>query len=71
MMVKVGYMLHTVFDTDSMLVGYDNIALEPLLEMIEAGRKKTTSRRIRSTTSCYRSSKPYTTTARTLRAPSL
>lgn len=34
------YLLHTVFDTDGMLVGYGNIAPEPLLEMIAAGQKK-------------------------------
>ncbi|KAL2210849.1 dihydrodipicolinate synthase [Sarocladium strictum] len=34
------YLLHTVFDTDGMLVGYGNIAPEPLLEMIAAGKEK-------------------------------
>lgn len=32
------YLLHTCFDVDGMLVGYGNIAPEPLLEMIEAGK---------------------------------
>ncbi|ORX89512.1 hypothetical protein BCR34DRAFT_609230 [Clohesyomyces aquaticus] len=32
------YLLHTCFDIDGMLVGYGNIAPEPLLEMIEAGK---------------------------------
>jgi 4-hydroxy-tetrahydrodipicolinate synthase len=34
------YLLHTVFDVDGMLVGYGNIAPEPLIEMIEAGKAK-------------------------------
>lgn len=34
------YLLHTVFDVDGMLVGYGNIAPEPLLEMIKAGYEK-------------------------------
>ncbi|KAK0384412.1 hypothetical protein NLU13_8499 [Sarocladium strictum] len=34
------YLLHTVFDTDGMLVGYGNIAPEPLLDMIAAGRER-------------------------------
>ncbi|KAH6693575.1 dihydrodipicolinate synthase [Plectosphaerella plurivora] len=34
------YLLHTVFDTDGMLVGYGNIAPELLLEMIAAGKAK-------------------------------
>ncbi|KTS74832.1 dihydrodipicolinate synthetase [Pantoea stewartii] len=32
------YLLHTVFDVDGMLVGYGNIAPEPLIEMIKAGK---------------------------------
>lgn len=34
------YLLHTCFDVDGMLVGYGNIAPEPLIEMIEAGKTK-------------------------------
>lgn len=34
------YLLHTVFDVDGMLVGYGNIAPEPLLEMIKAGKER-------------------------------
>ncbi|KAK5728216.1 hypothetical protein LTR17_012121 [Elasticomyces elasticus] len=34
------YLLHTAFDVDGMLVGYGNIAPEPLIEMIEAGKAK-------------------------------
>ncbi|KXT09760.1 hypothetical protein AC579_9319 [Pseudocercospora musae] len=34
------YLLHTCFDVDGFLVGYGNIAPEPLLEMIEAGKAK-------------------------------
>ncbi|KAF2186017.1 aldolase [Zopfia rhizophila CBS 207.26] len=34
------YLLHTAFDVDGFLVGYGNIAPEPLIEMIEAGKKK-------------------------------
>lgn len=34
------YLLHTCFDIDGMLVGYGNIAPEPLIEMIEAGKAK-------------------------------
>lgn len=34
------YLLHTCFDVDGMLVGYGNIAPEPLIEMIEAGKAK-------------------------------
>lgn len=34
------YLLHTTFDVDGMLVGYGNIAPEPLLEMIAAGKAK-------------------------------
>jgi 4-hydroxy-tetrahydrodipicolinate synthase len=34
------HLLHTVFDVDGMLVGYGNIAPEPLLEMIEAGKAR-------------------------------
>lgn len=34
------YLLHTCFDVDGMLVGYGNIAPEPLLEMIEAGKAR-------------------------------
>ena len=34
------YLLHTMFDVDGALVGYGNIAPEPLLEMIAAGKKK-------------------------------
>lgn len=34
------YLLHTVFDVDGMLVGYGNIAPEPLIKMIEAGKAK-------------------------------
>ncbi|SPO07338.1 related to dihydrodipicolinate synthase [Cephalotrichum gorgonifer] len=33
------YLLHTVFDVDGMLVGYGNIAPEPLIEMIKAGKE--------------------------------
>ncbi|KAI7086960.1 hypothetical protein KC319_g19350 [Hortaea werneckii] len=32
------YLLHTAFDVDGMLVGYGNIAPEPLIEMIKAGK---------------------------------
>jgi len=34
------YLLHTCFDVDGMLVGYGNIAPEPLIEMIKAGKAK-------------------------------
>lgn len=34
------YLLHTVFDVDGMLVGYGNIAPEPLIEMIKAGKER-------------------------------
>ncbi|KAK7931048.1 hypothetical protein PG985_001760 [Apiospora marii] len=34
------YLLHTCFDVDGMLVGYGNIAPEPLLRMIEAGKQR-------------------------------
>ncbi|KAF1917234.1 hypothetical protein BDU57DRAFT_546558 [Ampelomyces quisqualis] len=34
------YLLHTAFDVDGMLVGYGNIAPEPLLEMVEAGKAR-------------------------------
>lgn len=34
------YLLHTCFDVDGMLVGYGNIAPEPLLQMIEAGKQR-------------------------------
>ena len=34
------YLLHTMFDVDGALVGYGNIAPEPLLEMIAAGKNK-------------------------------
>lgn len=34
------YLLHTAFDVDGMLVGYGNIAPEPLIEMIKAGKAK-------------------------------
>ena len=34
------YLLHTMFDVDGMLVGYGNIAPEPLLEMLKAGIAK-------------------------------
>lgn len=34
------YLLHTVFDIDGFLVGYGNIAAEPLLEMLNAGKAK-------------------------------
>jgi 4-hydroxy-tetrahydrodipicolinate synthase len=34
------YLLHICFDVDGMLVGYGNIAPEPLLEMIEAGKAR-------------------------------
>ena len=34
------YLLHTAFDVDGFLVGYGNIAPEPLLEMIAAERPK-------------------------------
>jgi 4-hydroxy-tetrahydrodipicolinate synthase len=34
------YLLHTAFDVDGMLVGYGNIAPEPLIQMIEAGKAK-------------------------------
>ncbi|KAK8880003.1 dihydrodipicolinate synthase [Apiospora arundinis] len=34
------YLLHTCFDVDGMLVGYGNIAPEPLLRMIEAGKAR-------------------------------
>ncbi|CAM01839.1 4-hydroxy-tetrahydrodipicolinate synthase [Saccharopolyspora erythraea NRRL 2338] len=32
------YLLHTMFDVDGLLVGYGNIAPEPLLELIAAGK---------------------------------
>ncbi|RAN85702.1 dihydrodipicolinate synthase family protein, partial [Bacillus sp. SRB_28] len=32
------YLLHTAFDVDGFLVGYGNIAPEPLIEMINAGK---------------------------------
>ena len=32
------YLLHTAFDVDGFLVGYGNIAPEPLIEMIKAGK---------------------------------
>lgn len=32
------YLLHTMFDVDGLLVGYGNIAPEPLYEMIKAGK---------------------------------
>ncbi|WP_394550460.1 dihydrodipicolinate synthase family protein [Pantoea sp. SGAir0183] len=32
------YLLHTIFDVDGFLVGYGNIAPEPLIEMINAGK---------------------------------
>lgn len=34
------YLFHTAFDVDGMLVGYGNIAPEPLIELIEAGKAK-------------------------------
>jgi 4-hydroxy-tetrahydrodipicolinate synthase len=34
------YLLHTAFDVDGFLVGYGNIAPEPLIELIEAGKAK-------------------------------
>lgn len=34
------YLLHTVFDVDGMLVGYGNIAPEPLIELIKAGKEQ-------------------------------
>jgi 4-hydroxy-tetrahydrodipicolinate synthase len=34
------YLLHTMFDVDGLLVGYGNIAPEPLLELIAAGKAK-------------------------------
>ncbi|KAI7491286.1 aldolase [Hortaea werneckii] len=34
------YLLHTAFDVDGMLVGYGNIAPEPLIEMIKAGKAR-------------------------------
>jgi len=34
------YLLHTAFDVDGFLVGYGNIAPEPLLELIEAGKAR-------------------------------
>jgi len=34
------YLLHTCFDVDGFLVGYGNIAPEPLIEMIKAGKNK-------------------------------
>ncbi|KAK8118188.1 uncharacterized protein PG998_006469 [Apiospora kogelbergensis] len=34
------YLLHTCFDVDGMLVGYGNIAPEPLLRMIAAGKAR-------------------------------
>lgn len=32
------YLLHTAFDVDGFLVGYGNIAPEPLIELIKAGK---------------------------------
>lgn len=34
------YLLHTMFDVDGALVGYGNIAPEPLIELIEAGKAR-------------------------------
>lgn len=34
------YLLHTAFDVDGFLVGYGNIAPEPLIELIKAGKAK-------------------------------
>jgi 4-hydroxy-tetrahydrodipicolinate synthase len=34
------YLLHTMFDVDGLLVGYGNIAPEPLLELIAAGKAR-------------------------------
>lgn len=34
------YLLHTSFDVDGFLVGYGNIAPEPLIELIKAGKAK-------------------------------
>jgi 4-hydroxy-tetrahydrodipicolinate synthase len=34
------YLLHTAFDVDGMLIGYGCIAPEPLLELLEAGKRK-------------------------------
>ncbi len=34
------YLLPTVFDVDGMLVGYGNVAPEPLIEMIKAGKAR-------------------------------
>jgi hypothetical protein len=34
------YLLHTAFDVDGILVGYGNIAPEPLIEMIKADKAK-------------------------------
>jgi 4-hydroxy-tetrahydrodipicolinate synthase len=34
------YLLHTAFDVDGFLVGYGNIAPEPLLELLKAGQGK-------------------------------
>lgn len=34
------YLLHTMFDVDGALVGYGGLAPEPLLELIEAGRRR-------------------------------
>jgi 4-hydroxy-tetrahydrodipicolinate synthase len=34
------YLLHTAFDVDGFLVGYGNIAPEPLIEMIKAGKAR-------------------------------
>jgi len=33
------YLLHTMFDVDGALVGYGSLAPEPLIELIEAGKK--------------------------------
>ena len=38
------YLLHTAFDVDGMLVGYGNIAPEPLIKLIEAGKAQNYSK---------------------------
>lgn len=34
------YLLHTSFDVDGFLVGYGNMAAEPLFELLQAGKAK-------------------------------
>ena len=43
-----------MFDVDGLLVGYGGLAPEPLVELIAAGKARTTPPPARSTTGCCR-----------------